>query len=399
MVGVPGRSKACVTCRKRRIAFSPSRATGPLETWPRGSSYANPPSRASKSTVPLSCQAVAAPIAHSHSLTRSAFEELYLHTFREAYLPRGQDCAAGVGRWTSVAWDTCREDEALTYALLANGLAAVGKRAAEGWVLRESLIMYGKSLKELAKALRTPARAQKNCSLLSTARLLSTFELFVGSDHQSSIATHSRNWERHVVGELALLQARGRRPSSMEMRIPPLLTGACTTMSSKEYIVSKMRRRRLFVHKPEWKTIPWTEVPKTRTDLLLDLLLDVPGVLQDYDRMVSYPDTAIRAKQRDALVARCWKLDEKLQCTLKSALGPARATTLPERANHNIYIRNIAWAMEPLLDSQSGMFGQHVAVLPLAIALQFSMASEEPTEPPSAEHDMLLSSLASTVDE
>lgn len=146
------------------------------ETWPKGSVYANPAHQASIS-VQLGHQAVAAPTLDSSSLAQSAYEELYLHAFLDAYLPRGHGCATGDGRWTSVVRETCRDDDALKLALLTNGLAAVGKRAAQGWMVRESLRVYGRSLGELSKALRTPARAQKNCSLLAATRLLSTFEV------------------------------------------------------------------------------------------------------------------------------------------------------------------------------------------------------------------------------
>jgi hypothetical protein len=66
---------------------------------------------------------------------------------------------------------------------------------------------------------------------------------------------------------------------------------------------------------------------------------------------------------------------------------------LPDRADHNIYIRNIARAIEPLPEPQSGMFGQQVAARPLAIVLQFPMAAAETIKPPSEEREMLVASL------
>lgn len=204
-------------------------------------------------------------------------------------------------------------------------------------------------------------------------------------------------------------------------------------------MMSAKQRRRLFVSEPAWKTVPWASAPKTRRDLLLDLLLDIPGILEDYDRMTSCPDDATRADERDTLVARCWELDQGLQqwasssprislhdistvpsepssaasshelsglemralywsgclllySTLQLALGP-ETEALPERTDHKLYIRNLAWVIRPLLKPQAGMFGKHVAVFPFAMALQFGMISPELRGSPSGERDMLLESL------
>ena len=205
-------------------------------------------------------------------------------------------------------------------------------------------------------------------------------------------------------------------------------------------MVSAKHRKKLFVADPAWKTIPWTGRPKPQRDHLLDLLLDIPGILEEYDKMISCANDTARGKQRNALVAQCWELDGALQSfaasvtppiglydrpsptdastaasdeqlaeavlkalywsgclllysTLKFAVGPENVTTLPERADYTIYIRNIAWAIRPLLDPQAGMFGQHTAVFPFAMALQFGMVAMDPRKAPTGERAMLLESL------
>lgn len=170
----------CTPCRKSGLGcggYETPRlfVNSSQETWPRGSSYTNPVSRRS-SAKPL-CQPVVADIAHSHSLARTAYEERYLHSFLDAYLPSGHRSGTGQHRWTSVVRETCRDDRALSSALLANGLAALSIRIRQGWVMRESFRMYGRSLGELTRALREPASARKDSSLLSATRLLSTFEV------------------------------------------------------------------------------------------------------------------------------------------------------------------------------------------------------------------------------
>lgn len=145
-------------------------------TWPRGSAYTNTLYRSPNSKQ--SGHTAAGPqIVHSQSLARTAYVEQNLHFFLEAYLPRGYYHDPRDRHWTSVVRETCRDDEASTFALLANGLAAVGTRAGEAWVLMESFKMYGRSLEALNKVLRMPTSVQGDCSLLSAARLLSMFEV------------------------------------------------------------------------------------------------------------------------------------------------------------------------------------------------------------------------------
>lgn len=40
-------------------------------------------------------------------------------------------------------------------------------------------------------------------------------------------------------------------------------------------------RRRIFLEEEKWKTIPWAKLPKTALDSLIDLLADMPGIVND----------------------------------------------------------------------------------------------------------------------
>jgi hypothetical protein len=43
------------------------------------------------------------------------------------------------------------------------------------------------------------------------------------------------------------------------------------------------KKRRCFLEHPDWKTIPWTleSEPKTPSKLIQDLLVDLPGLMED----------------------------------------------------------------------------------------------------------------------
>jgi hypothetical protein len=58
-------------------------------------------------------------------------------------------------------------------------------------------------------------------------------------------------------------------------------------MDDLQGIAACMLRKRTFLDTPEWKTIPWTRHPKTPKDLMIDILMEIPAVLEDLDLLRS----------------------------------------------------------------------------------------------------------------
>jgi len=62
------------------------------------------------------------------------------------------------------------------------------------------------------------------------------------------------------------------------------------------------RRKRTFLEKEEWLTLPWSKHPGTKTPhhRILDILCPVPGLLEDFDTFenVGFQDEELRAKCR-----------------------------------------------------------------------------------------------------
>jgi hypothetical protein len=73
-----------------------------------------------------------------------------------------------------------------------------------------------------------------------------------------------------------------------------------------------LRRRRLPLATPEWKTVPWQSVPKDMKDILVDVLVELPGLVEDLDTMRSCVDQDERDILQRNLVARCWECDAQL---------------------------------------------------------------------------------------
>jgi hypothetical protein len=152
----------------------------------------------------------------------------------------------------------------------------------------------------------------------------------------------------------------------------------------------------------------------------------MPGLLEDLDTLRSCLIPREKARLRQELLLKCWSYDDQLQSwagfispiaaadglglayqpppeaepitqeqlasahglslywttclllysTLRLAYGIFKADGLPERANPYPYIRNIANVVHVLLRPSAGMYGQHIAVFPMGIALQFAMTDK-----------------------
>jgi hypothetical protein len=193
----------------------------------------------------------------------------------------------------------------------------------------------------------------------------------------------------------------------------------------KQLLLEVKHRKKSALSTTEWKTIPWLETQKNLKDELLDILLDMPELLKDADRMALCTDKGDKNRLRQDAVAKCWIYDEQLrtwlavvcpsstgcawECqqpnigpisvedialayalqtfwtaclllydTLRKASNPG--VLLPEHTDPQIYVHNIVSTTPILLNPSSGMYGQHVMILPFALALQYAEATAKHRE-------------------
>ncbi|CAI4213943.1 unnamed protein product [Parascedosporium putredinis] len=162
---------------------------------------------------------------------------------------------------------------------------------------------------------------------------------------------------------------------------------------------------------PEWKIIPWTVSSKSPEDHLLDILLDIPEVLERYDGLRASVDLSKQRELRDALRLKCPMGHGKrrnrllyapskqpslteleslkikalyltgcllLYTTWKMVSDAGSPIAAPPDPSYSRSLEDIAALTPMLLSASTGMFGKQVASWPLAIALQFFMAFAQP---------------------
>ena len=98
------------------------------------------------------------------------------------------------------------QQPALTEALDALSLVAVGSLHKDKAVLNQSVNRYGKALSSLAKALTKPGVAESD-EVFAATSVLATCALY------DQIGSHDNGWGKHVNGSQQLIAARG--PKSM----------------------------------------------------------------------------------------------------------------------------------------------------------------------------------------
>ncbi|GKT65480.1 C6 zinc finger domain protein [Colletotrichum tofieldiae] len=433
MVGVPGRSKGCNTCRKRKKGCQ--KAGIDCAGYERKRIFVNvthPVATSnSKAVVPVVRTVVQTP-----SLSQSAFEDKVFDLFWEGYMPEAPLCTPGspIVRYSNADWattvrDLYRTDIALRQSLLALSLGTIGRRDKQQWMIDDGLKFYCEALSELNAALRHPKR-WKTDALMLASRILGFYELLYGADDRERHGiSQAESWEGHTQGEMALVLQRTPQ-AHVEGRAHDLfssgrlhLVGVLWLLELDLAIITHIkRRRRCPLSHPVWKTVPWQNVAKTPKDVLVDIFVDVPGLLEDLDHLRSCKDDFEKESRRLRLIKECWRIDEELNwwldnlsprkeleelmargldnpsacdvvvasimslcwtisllsySTLRLAIGEKTGLELPKRTDPLIYCAKIASIVDIFFHPSAGTFGIQSAPLPIGMALVYLNSSEE----------------------
>jgi len=175
-------------------------------------------------------------------------------------------------------------------------------------------------------------------------------------------------------------------------------------------------RKRILFNSPEWTAVPWVEIAKTPKDLLLDILVEIPALLEDLDLAIDCPDADRQRALRQQLIQNCWTVAGRLSdwriqvigiadpayqlnvdtpspsldllaashimslywsicvilySTLRIASGAIASMELPPQTEPRPYCQRIAEAVSLLLHPVSGLHGIQLANFPATVALLY----------------------------
>ncbi|ETS83957.1 hypothetical protein PFICI_05833 [Pestalotiopsis fici W106-1] len=441
MVGVPGRSQGCITCRSRKkgcdgqrpaclrciqaglqcggysrhpvfIASTPD-SQGNLATYTRATPALTASSHTSQSSS-------AQDVTLSQSLTQTAYNARYMDMFWSHYLPCGETLTneamkLGNGGWINLALDLFSTDSTLQLAMQSVVLRGMGMRNADQSLMRQGSAAYSMCLKDFNKALSDSGRRSTD-GILCTVKLLSLFEMHYGADETDKLA-QQRSWGAHANGQLAMLT----------LREPQDFRSGKAHQLFVDYrynlIISAIVERKRFVLDGKgWNTKPWKSIRKSPRDKLLDILSELCQVLEEVDHMQACTKLDEKTVLRQDILRRCWRLDELLRAwtnettKLKNfehdhSLEPKdpqdfalahltilywatgalvhanlfalvdKDDALPPRINPLIFVHKVASAMPFFLHPRAGAMGPKIASFPLGMALQVYYGMEdEPSE-------------------
>ncbi|RFU75914.1 zn2-c6 fungal-type dna-binding domain [Trichoderma arundinaceum] len=347
MVGVPGRSKGCVTCRRRKKGCDknvPSchqcirsglqcggygRDLVWVNTTPdgddAGKAMPQPPHGKSSSGQQRPWSVIyttktaninnTTTVALHDSLARSAREELFFGMLISTALPYGHLLSAkasdiSTNGWVSAVEEYYNREPAIRYAALAMSVGFMGVEDRRKQVTQHSqlalqgLEAYNKAIREMVKALRDTSRSKKD-GVIVAARILQFYETFFGK---------APDWRAHIEGQLALFLARGPESFVSGQAHQLYVDGRVLIV-----MLSIGRRVKSPLHTPEWRSVPWRVIPKSIKDKLMDIMEDIPFMLVSYDNLRACRDPDRADELRQIVMVNCKHISSCLDVWEKEA--------------------------------------------------------------------------------
>ncbi|KAF5554165.1 hypothetical protein FMEXI_2151 [Fusarium mexicanum] len=297
MVGVPGRSKGCVTCRRRKkgcdkkVPFcGQCLAIGiPCEGYERqqiwlnseGStqkSYTKSPSR----SPPSSPESV---VTLHDSLTRTARTQKFTGLFWSDYLSGGNGFSLKASGITSARWMALYEalsdvEASLQYVAMALSTATLGATNNDIQLMGKSQQAYGLAMQQMATSFISPSRNKDG--ILAAIQLMRVYEQLFGTGisaaQKNSPVSQIKGFRKHIDGETALILSRGPNDSWSDMGKQLLADGRLTLINA--YI----SRRKRSPYSQGWKQSQlWRSVTNSPLNQLIDIFVEVPALLEDLD--------------------------------------------------------------------------------------------------------------------
>ncbi|KAH7233159.1 hypothetical protein BKA59DRAFT_314896 [Fusarium tricinctum] len=326
MVGVPGRSKGCITCRKRKKGCDKKApfcgqclALGiACEGYDRQQIWLNSQgskqtiySHSSKSSSPeyeSSSRGSPSGVVLHDSLVRTARAQKFTGLFWSDYLSGGNGFSLKASGTTGPQWMRLYEnlseiEPTLQYVAMALSTATLGANNNDTQLKRKSQQAYGLALQQMVTSLESQSRNQDG--ILAAIQLMRIYEQLFGTDstkdHTNSRVSQVKGFSRHIDGETALILTRGPSDAWSSTGRQLLADGRLTLINAYT-----SRRKRSPFSRGQWKRSQlWRSVSDSPLNKLINILVEVPGLLEDLDKFRQASSTEEAIELHSALVSKC----------------------------------------------------------------------------------------------
>ncbi|XEU97564.1 hypothetical protein FSHL1_002850 [Fusarium sambucinum] len=326
MVGVPAKVGGCSTCRRRKKGCDKKKpfcqrcisAGYVCEGYDQPHIWINTTSKKlatyTKAHNPIRAPAESGSITLCDSLVRSARDTKYIGLFLSAYLPNGRMLSSTTSQLSPVGWVRYHEylsgsEKSLQLITLAHGLAALAERDDNQQLRTKAFEAYRAGLGETAMAIRDPKRATSN-GLIAAVRFYRFYEIRYGAKGVVASGPKQQidSYKAHSDGEMAIFQAKG--PCGYWEGPARHLLADSRVVS---YIHCVTERKRSFFSEEDWMLLPWKNRKKSPLDLLTDVLVQIPGLLQDLDLLRDLDPSEVETYEAaEKLVRQCLQLERIL---------------------------------------------------------------------------------------
>uniref|UniRef100_A0A8H7TLU0 Zn(2)-C6 fungal-type domain-containing protein n=1 Tax=Bionectria ochroleuca TaxID=29856 RepID=A0A8H7TLU0_BIOOC len=342
MVGVPGRSRGCATCRKRK--------RGCDRAWPscgqcqnagvecggyekkhiflvstaesvQGSAKLNTTfySKDRGENKPIKIKPYQPRTTQpslellSNKLARSAFEENAVGEFWDCYLPNARSALSRIVQYSSTGWVAVAQDlfqgnRVLRRAVLTNAVGLWAREKNVPQMLPSCQQMYGQTLRSVASYIGNTNEQQDLASIILVGSMLCLYECTYAPGCELFSSKQMEKYFAHVFGFEALMMSKD--PSFYAQGILHYIF--CDTRFQQITLQLQLRKRAPFAEK-KWTTLPWMYIPKTTKDILIDIMADLCCVIEKSDSIALQGSTSEQASQKKEVVLECWRLHQEMQ--------------------------------------------------------------------------------------
>ncbi|KEF51725.1 uncharacterized protein A1O9_12360 [Exophiala aquamarina CBS 119918] len=194
-----------------------------------------------------------------------------------------------------------RRNSSLDLAMSALSMVRLGRNCGNEQLHSEGVANYGRVLKDLQNILSSDSRALDEQTLAS-CMILSLFEATEVS------GGNVYWWASHVEGVSRLLQLRG---SKLHIDEPShrLFLGFRPTA----IIYALALRKPTYLGETDWLTTPWTTKSKSDFHYMLDIIAQIPILVNQTERVHEVSQSNISVAKRMELLEEAWDLHRQLE--------------------------------------------------------------------------------------